>query len=542
MKRIIFTLLAATGLMTVSGQNLNKIKESITTSKFSEAKTAIETFLNNPKYQKNPELYYLKGKVLSAISMNATERASVPEARMLALDAFKKALEIDKNQSTLYLTVDNYKPVFDLYSSGFEEGAAFYNAAKFEEALGTFKNTGVIGDYIFSQGWGLYKLDTTLTYYMGLSALNAKKEDQAIAYFTKLADANVGGNSDMATPYRYLAKYYFDKKDEANMNKYIDAGLKIFPKDDYLPLLAIDHARDKNDQGYLLKTFEKLLKINPTSFDLNFDYAGEIFGLTHSPDQSKVSIGQSKESVIKKFGQPTRVSKTMTQNIETELLIYENEKMEIGLDLKTGKVNYYHELNTPWLDSLGSYDDKCILIERLYKKALELNPTSVETQLSIGKHYYNQILFKEDDIAKIKGTKPEDLQSKANLQKVVDSLFDKAKNPLESAFKFYDGAKSMKISEKSNYKSSASLLNFIYTKEKNKEKADFYQKKYDDADKRIIIGDSKEVVIEKLGKPSSISKTTTENIEIEVLIYDTLKTEVGINVKNNKVYYIHEIK
>ena len=120
MKRIIFTLLAATGLMTVSGQNLNKIKESITTSKFSEAKTAIETFLNNPKYQKNPELYYLKGKVLSAISMNATERASVPEARMLALDAFKKALEIDKNQSTLYLTVDNYKPVFDLYSSGFE--------------------------------------------------------------------------------------------------------------------------------------------------------------------------------------------------------------------------------------------------------------------------------------------------------------------------------------------------------------------------------------------------------------------------------------
>ena len=137
MKRIIFTLLAATGLMSVSGQNLNKIKESITANKFSEAKTAIETFLNNPKYQKNPELYYLKGKVLSAISMNATERAAMPEARMLALDAFKKALEIDKNQSTLYLTVDNYKPVFDLYSSGFEEGAAFYNASKFEEALGT---------------------------------------------------------------------------------------------------------------------------------------------------------------------------------------------------------------------------------------------------------------------------------------------------------------------------------------------------------------------------------------------------------------------
>lgn len=52
MKRIIFTLLAATGLMSVSGQNLNKIKESIAANKITEAKTAIETLLTNPKNQK----------------------------------------------------------------------------------------------------------------------------------------------------------------------------------------------------------------------------------------------------------------------------------------------------------------------------------------------------------------------------------------------------------------------------------------------------------------------------------------------------------
>ena len=420
MKRIIFTLLAATGLMTVSGQNLNKIKESITTSKFSEAKTAIETFLNNPKYQKNPELYYLKGKVLSAISMNATERASVPEARMLALDAFKKALEIDKNQSTLYLTVDNYKPVFDLYSSGFEEGAAFYNAAKFEEALGTFKNTGVIGDYIFSQGWGLYKLDTTLTYYMGLSALNAKKEDQAIAYFTKLADANVGGNSDMATPYRYLAKYYFDKKDEANMNKYIDAGLKIFPKDDYLPLLAIDHARDKNDMAFLLKKFEQLLAINPESFDLMFDYASELFGETHVSEASK---------------RP------------------------------------------------ADYTERCSKIEGLYNKALALKPDSYETMLSLGKHFYNQMLFIEEDAYKVKGTTPEAVKKKAEYATLINEMVDKTIPHLEKVFGHYDPQGKLKVGERSNFKSACSLLNYCYDKKKDKTKAEFYQKKYDEADK-----------------------------------------------------------
>jgi hypothetical protein len=420
MKRIIFTLLAATGLMTVSGQNLNKIKESITANKFSEAKTAIESFLNNPKYQKNPELYYLKGKVLSAISMNATERAILPEARMLSLDAFKKALEIDKNQSTLYLTVDNYKPVFDLYSGGFEEGAAHYNAAKFEEALSTFKNTGVIGEYIFAQGWGLYKLDTTLTYYMGLSALNAKKEDQAIAYFTKLADANVGGNSDMATPYRYLAKYYFDKKDDVNMNKYIDAGLKIFPKDDYLPLLAIDHARDKNDIAYLLKKFEQLLAINPESFDLVFDYASELFGETHVSEASKRPV---------------------------------------------------------------DYTERCSKIEGLYNKALALKADSYETMLSLGKHFYNQMLFIEEDSYKVKGTTPDAVKKKAEYAALINEMVDKTIPQLEKVFSHYDPQGKLKVGERSNFKSACSLLNYCYDKKKDKAKAEFYQKKYDEADK-----------------------------------------------------------
>jgi nucleoid-associated protein YgaU len=78
----------------------------------------------------NPYDYYpfkdvAQGKVLSAIAADATERKAMPEARLQALDAFKKSLEADKNQATLFLTVDNYQPVFSLYASGFEEGAGY---------------------------------------------------------------------------------------------------------------------------------------------------------------------------------------------------------------------------------------------------------------------------------------------------------------------------------------------------------------------------------------------------------------------------------
>lgn len=419
MRRILFTFLAAVGLMTVNAQNLNKIKDALAAKKIIEAKGMVETLLASPKNQKNPEILYLKGKVLSAIAADATERKAMPEARLQALDAFKKSLEADKNQATLFLTVDNYQPVFSLYASGFEEGAGYYNEEKYNEALATFKTTGVIGDYIFSQGWGLYQLDTTLIYYMGLASINAKKEDEAISYFAKLADANVGGGTEMSTPYRYLAKHYYDKKDDANINKYINAGLKLFPKDDYLPLLALDYARDKGDAAGILKKFEELLAINPESFDITFEYAGELFSETHVAESSK---------------RP------------------------------------------------ADYKEKCKKIEDLYNKALTLKPESYETMLSLGKHFYNQLLFIEEDIYKVRGTKPEDVKKKAELQAYMDELIVKTIPPLEKVFTHFDTMGKLKVGERSNFKSACTLLNYCFDKKKDKAKADFYQKKYDEAD------------------------------------------------------------
>ena len=131
MRRILFTFLAAVGMLTANAQNLNKIKDALAAKKIAEAKGMVETLLASPKNQKNPEILYLKGKVLSAIAADSTERKAMPEARLQALDAFKKSLEADKNQATLFLTVDNYQPVFSLYASGFEEGAGYYNDEKY---------------------------------------------------------------------------------------------------------------------------------------------------------------------------------------------------------------------------------------------------------------------------------------------------------------------------------------------------------------------------------------------------------------------------
>lgn len=420
MRKILFLLIAISGFFTATAQNLSKIKTLIEEKKMIEANTALDELLKIPKSQKNHEIHYLKAKALSGIAANPELRQKMPGTRIKALDAFKKALEIDKNETMALMNIDKYETIVSLYTGGFEEGADHYNNSRYEESYNAFKESGVAGDYIFSQGWGLYKLDTTLTLYLGLSALNSKKEDEAVVYLMKIADENIGGTPDRATPYRFLAKYYYDRKDEAKMKKYMDAGLKLYPKDDYLPQLMIEQARDKNDMPLLFKTYEDLLVINPESFDIIFDYASDLFGVTHVSESSKKP---------------------------------------------------------------ANYKEQCLKIEELYEKAINLKPDSYPTLLSLGKHFYNQMLFVEEDLYKIKGQGPEQTKKREEINAVIDALGNKAIPRLETVFNFYDKMGKLKVGDKSNFKSACTLLIYCYTMKKDKAKADFYQKKYDEADK-----------------------------------------------------------
>jgi hypothetical protein len=241
-----------------------------------------------------------------------------------------------------------------------------------------------------------------------------------VAYFTILADAKVTGNADYVTAYRYLAKHYYDKNDIANMNKYIALGKEAYPKDEYLPLLELDYLREKGDKASLYAKYDEILKATPDNFDVLTDYGATLFGETHVTDATK---------------RP------------------------------------------------ANYDAQCAKIEEVYTRALTIKPESWETELSLGKHYYNMALFLEDDANRIKGTKPEDVKKKADMNAQIVALADKAIPHLEKVFNHYDPMGKLKTAERSNFKSSCSLLSYCYDKKKDKAKSDLYQKKYDEADK-----------------------------------------------------------
>lgn len=407
--------------LNLSAQNLNKVKDFLQKNELDKAKEGIDLLAANPKQNKKAEVWFTKAKIYSAIAASDEFKTLVPDGRAEAFEAIKQATELNKNETATLMALENYQPVYSLYGGYFDLGAAQYNAEKYEDAYDSFQKSEAVSKYIFSQGWGLSELDTTLAYYSALAAMNAKKDDAAVTAFQKLADANIGEKPEYVTIYRYLAKHYLDKKDIPNMQKFVKQGVELYPKDDYLPLVEFDYLKGTGDKAALYAKYEELIAASPENYEIIIDYANELFNETHVSEEK---------------------------------------------------------------DRPADYDQRLTKIEDLYKKALALKPDGVEVNLNLAKHYFNQALFMDDEVRKIRGNKPEDVAKKKELQEKIVALCNQAIPPFEVVFAEFDGRDDLKLSEKSEYKSACNNLAYCYDRKNDKAKSEYFQKKYDEVDSK----------------------------------------------------------
>ena len=142
---ILAVLLVGTGLGAFA-QKLDKAKDLLKANKLNEAKTEIEAFLAIEKNKNNSEAWYTKGKVYTAISKDSTLKGSTPNSREVAFDALKQYVQLEstvkeKEKRQMSLTLDNRQPFVDLYAGYSKDGASFYNANNYNDALANFRQT-----------------------------------------------------------------------------------------------------------------------------------------------------------------------------------------------------------------------------------------------------------------------------------------------------------------------------------------------------------------------------------------------------------------
>ena len=302
MKRLFLLAVFAVGAFNAEAQDTKTAKKHFEAKDFAKAKDAIDQALATYKGPKDWEAWFLKGKIYGGLAANETTKSLVPDARMQALDAIKKALEINNGLTTLSLAQDAYKPVFSLYEGYYGDGANFFNAEKYEDAFNSYKNANTVGEYINKNGWALSALDTSLVFMVGASANNAKKLDDAATYYAKLADAGVA-NKDYAVAYRFLAYYYADKKDEAAFQKYVQLGKKVFPGDRYFTDVELEYLEKKGDNKAVIGKYEEIMANNPGDFESHFNYGVMLFNLVYNSDEkldNKTDLIQKLEKAFTK--------------------------------------------------------------------------------------------------------------------------------------------------------------------------------------------------------------------------------------------------
>jgi tetratricopeptide (TPR) repeat protein len=187
------------------------------------AKTAIDKAVAHEKTMNDPATWTYKALIYSDLalldSVPATSKPKVTEA----VSALAKAKELDKagaNKANL----DKVNASLAQYDLNI--GVKAYQAGKFEDAYTSFNNS-----LNFRPG------DTTITYYAGLSAINAKKYNEGIKKYEDLVKTNFSANNQV---YLDLSRLYTMQKDTTKAIRYAAEGAAKFPNDAALATQEIE--------------------------------------------------------------------------------------------------------------------------------------------------------------------------------------------------------------------------------------------------------------------------------------------------------------
>ena len=431
MKSLILAVLLTITGFGVLAQKIDKAKELLKANKIAEAKTEIDNFLAVEKNQKNSEGWYLKAKVYNAIAADASLKSTVPNSREQSFEALKKYVELEstvkeKEKRQLSLTIDNRQPFVDLYSGYSKDGASFYNANNYNDALLHFKSTLDIFDYMSTQGWtNNIVLDTTTTLYAGISAEKANKLDEAAIYYGKIAERKATGEGFIEI-YKWLSDHYKQKGDIANSQKFVDLGKEVYPTDPFWSGFELDMLREKGTKDQLFAKYEEIIAKYPENHLFPFNYAVELYTLGYNIDPTK-RPANSKELIQKAT---TQVNKSLALKPD-----YANANMLMG--------------------------------QILYNEAADIAAVNKAIRPPQG--------------GKLK---PDELKKKEDLRQQVNKKYDEAVPYFEKVDALLGAQGKLKMEEKGYLKDSYDLLINIYEHKGNAEKATAYTEKFNNVDKK----------------------------------------------------------
>jgi len=289
--------------LTITGwsQNYDPVKTLVMINQLDKAKTDLDKSFTNAKYTAKPEAFILKTAVYASVA-NMDGKKDTPAAAQLVEEAdaaFTKYRELDPALSLISEPIYQ-NGIIMLYSNYYSFGYSDYNNKTYDKALGKLKKAIQYSDLLIKQKVLTSSLDTNVLILAAITAETGGYKDEAAAYYTKLADAKVGGDGYEGV-YRYLVTYHFGKKNMEGFEKYKKLGKEVFPKSDYFDFDKVDFAVGLvNTFTEKLAAIDEVLASDPTNFKAN-QVLGEIIYDTLNPRDEGMVLPENYNELEKKM-------------------------------------------------------------------------------------------------------------------------------------------------------------------------------------------------------------------------------------------------
>ncbi|NOT52625.1 MAG: hypothetical protein HOP10_15280 [Chitinophagaceae bacterium] len=325
MKKILLVITISLASLAVGAQNYENIKNMVILTQYQKAKEDLDKAMSNTKFVSKPEAFILKASIYGALSMDDNKK-NTPEGDQLTNDgdvAFKKFREMDPSMALLGDLVYQNGPI-NLYSSYYTSGYNDYNAAgeldrqkkkatedqlktitenaikKWDAAYAKLKKAVEYSDLLIEKKLLNVAIDTNVLILAGITAENSSTKNEAIKYYTRLADMKITGDG-FESVYRYLVSYYFQKKDIPLFEKYKTIGAEMYPNSEFFTFDKVDFAVGlATNFAEKLKAVEELLANDPNSFKGN-EVLGEIIYDTLNPRDETAVLPSNADDLEKKM-------------------------------------------------------------------------------------------------------------------------------------------------------------------------------------------------------------------------------------------------
>ena len=290
MKKSLLALIFVSIFITGWAQNYDPVKTLVMLNQFEKAKTDLDKSFTNAKYTAKPEAFILKTAVYAGLSA-LDGKKDTPVGAQLVEDAdasFTKYKEVDPAMSLINEPIYQ-NSIITLYSSFYTLGFNDYNKKEYQSALGKLNKAIFYSDLLIKQKVLASSLDTNVLILAAITAETGGFKDEAAGFYTKLANAKVGGEGYEGV-YRYLVTYHFGKKNMENFEKYKKLGKEVYPKSDYFDFDKVDFAVGLvNTFQEKLNAIDEVLATDPNNFKAN-QVLGEIIFDTLNPKDEEGAI------------------------------------------------------------------------------------------------------------------------------------------------------------------------------------------------------------------------------------------------------------